>query len=463
MAIRNAIWLLAALTVAGCAATATRDPGPAVFEQVLDNGLRVIVQPDHRAPVVVSQIWYQVGASDEPAGLTGISHVLEHMMFKGTPRFPEGAFSRIIAENGGEENAFTGSDYTAYFQRLEKSRLPIALELEADRMRNLVLRKDQFAKEVQVVMEERRLRTEDQPESLVYESLMAAAFQKHPYHHPIVGWMQDLQGLRVEDLRGWYQQHYAPDNATLVIVGDVQPSEVFALSRRYFGPLQGSRHVRPAPPAEPPQQAVRRLRVKAPAEVPYLLLGFHVPVPASLGAAEPWEPYALQLLSALLDGGEAARLARNLVRGAGVAASAGAEYDFSARYPSMFFLDANPANSHDLAEVEAALLAEISRLQAEPVGETELARVKAQVIASDVFQRDSMFYQGMRLGTYQTVGLGWRAAAGYVDRLRAVTAAQVQAVARRYLVENNMSVAWLDPQPIEPGRRMRRGTGHGHH
>ncbi len=191
-------------------------------ETTLDNGLRVIVKEDHRAPVMVSQVWYKVGSSYENDGITGVSHVLEHMMFKGTPKRPAGEFSRIIAANGGRENAFTGQDYTAYFQQMEKSRLKVSFELEADRMRNLLLQPAEFAKEIKVVMEERRLRTDDEPQSLTQEQFTAAAFVNSPYRHPIIGWMDDLENLRTEDLREWYQKWYAPNNATVVVVGDVQ-------------------------------------------------------------------------------------------------------------------------------------------------------------------------------------------------------------------------------------------------
>src|SRR4030066_365310 len=203
-------------------------------EATLDNGLKIVVKEDHRAPVVVSQIWHKAGASDEPDGLTRISHVLEHMMFKGTSPHKNGEFSRIIAENGGRENAFTGADYTAYFQQLEKSRLAIAFELEADRMRNLVLDDQEVAKEIRVVMEERRLRTDDQPESLAYEHFMATAYTTHTYRNPIIGWMRDLEKLTIEDLRAWYRRWYVPNNATLIVVGGGEPRDATAPGRPDF-------------------------------------------------------------------------------------------------------------------------------------------------------------------------------------------------------------------------------------
>ncbi|MCG6934773.1 MAG: insulinase family protein, partial [Proteobacteria bacterium] len=261
-----------------------------VHEFTLANGMKVLVKEDHRAPVVVTQVWYKVGSSYEHNGITGISHVLEHMMFKGTDKHGPGEFSRIIAENGGSENAFTGADYTAYFQQLEKSRLPISFELEADRMRNLTLPEEEFKKEVAVVMEERRLRTEDKPRSLTLEQFYANAFVTSPYHHPIIGWMNDLENLTVSNLRSWYQRWYAPNNATLVVVGDVNAQEVLSLARQYFEPLKVDQITPVKPRLETEQRGPRRIVVKAPAKLPYLLMGYKVPVLNT--ASEEWEPYA---------------------------------------------------------------------------------------------------------------------------------------------------------------------------
>jgi zinc protease len=446
--------------ISACQQTADQ---PDVHVTTLDNGLRVIVREDHRAPVVVSQIWYKVGGSYEPKGLTGISHVLEHMMFKGTENYGPGEFSKIIAEEGGRENAFTGRDYTAYFQRLERSRLPISFKLESDRMRNLRLLKEEFSKEIKVVMEERRLRTEDQPESLVYERLMATAFQRHPYHNPVIGWMDDLESMRVEDLQQWYQRWYAPNNATLVVVGDVDPDEVVTLARKFYGvhqPVQLEEHV---PPTEPQQTETRRVTVKAPAEVPYILIGFHAPAIADHSGPD-WEPYALEVLAGILDGGNAARLPSRLVRARQIAAAAGVSYNPGARSATLFLMDANPRNGHSVEELEAAMLREIEDLQAELVTDQELARVKTQVVASDVYERDSIFYQAMKIGLMETVGLSWREVDRYVQKVRAVTAEQVRAVARKYLIASNMTVAVLEPQAIQTSakHRARQAGKHGH-
>jgi zinc protease len=411
-----------------------------VQETTLENGLKIVVKEDHRAPVVVSQVWYKVGASDEPDGLTGISHVL-----KGTSAHKNGEFSRIIAENGGRENAFTGTDYTAYFQQLEKSRLSIAFELEADRMHNLVLDDQEFAKELRVVMEERRLRTDDQPESLAYERFMATAYTVNSYKNPIIGWMRDLEKLNVTELRAWYQRWYVPNNATLVVVGDVNPREVIALARQYFGPVPARPLERTRVPVEPPQTETRRSRISAPAQVPALIMGYHAPAFSLHG--DNWEPYALLVLNGVLDGGGSARFESDLVRKQQIAASAGVGYSPTARHPVMFLVDATPSRGRTPAELEAAIREQIRRVQEEPIAPQELERVKAQVAASNVYTRDSMFYQAMQMGTLETVGLDWQMLDRYVERVRAVTAAQVQAVAKKYLTDSNLTVTVLDPQP----------------
>jgi len=432
-----------------------------VHETTLDNGLRVIVKPDRRSPVVVSQIWYKVGSGDEPSGLTGISHVLEHMMFKGSERLGPGEFSRIIAEHGGRENAFTSKDYTAYFQQLEKSRLPVSFELEAERMRKLRLLDEEFQKEVKVVMEERRLRTDDRPEGLLYEQFMVTAYQAHPYRNPIIGWMGDLKKLRVEDLGNWYRRWYAPNNATLVVVGDVEPRAVFDLANKYFGAIPRAEVAPSTVAAEPPQRDVRRTRVAAPAEVPSILLGFHVP---RFQTGREWEPYALEVLAGVLDGGNSARFARELVREQQIANNANTDYSPVARHPGMFLISATPTRGHDSEELERALLAQIERLRREPVSDAELDRVKAQVVASNVFSRDSMFYQAMQIGMLETAGVGWGLMDDYVEGIRKVSARQVQEVAQRYLIEANLTVAVLDPQPLN--RRIPRassgGNSHAH-
>ncbi len=432
----------------------------AVHEFRLTNGMKVVVKEDHRAPVVVSQVWYKVGSTYEHDGITGVSHALEHMMFKGTPKYPAGEFSRIIAELGGRENAFTARDYTAYFQQLHKDRLAVALELEADRMRNLQLLPEEFDKERQVVIEERRLRTEDNPQSLTFETFTATAFQASPNRFPIIGWMNDLETMRIEDLKDWYRRWYAPNNATLVVVGDVDPQRVLALARQHFGPVAPSDLEAPKARREPEQRGVRRVTVKAPGKLPFVVFGYKTP---NLKEAEKeWEPYALEVLAGLLDGGASSRLSKNLVRGQQIATSAGAGYGLYSRLPGLFTFSAVPANGHSLEKVEAALRREIEKVRTEPVSDRELQRVKTGVVASAVYEQDSLFYQAMQIGVTETVGLGHKVLDEYVRRVQSITAEQVRQVADKYLHEDRLTIAVLEPQPLEGGVRPRGSVGGRH-
>ncbi|POZ52320.1 M16 family metallopeptidase [Methylovulum psychrotolerans] len=433
-------------TVLLCLPAVASQAAAPVAERVLGNGLKVLVKEDHRSPVVVSQVWYKVGSSYEPGGITGISHMLEHMMFKGTDKHPAGEFSRIIAENGGDENAFTGHDYTAYFQTMAASKLAVSFELEADRMRHLHLLADELKKELEVVTEERRMRTEDNPQAKMSEQFMALAFTSSPYRNPIIGWPVDIANYQVEDLQAWYQRWYAPNNATLVVVGDVDTAQAFSLAEQYFGGLQPGELKPLKPQTESPQLGVRRMTVKVPAKLPSVILGYKVP---SLKTAEhEWEAYALEVLAGVLDGGSSARLSKELVRGKQLAVSAGAGYNFSSRLADLFELEATPAEGKTVWELETELRSQVTRLQQETIKPDELQRIKAQVLASAVYERDSNFYQAMQLGMLETVGLGWQKADEYVSKINQVTAEQVRDVARRYLVDDHLNVAYLDPQPI---------------
>ena len=445
------------VTLALLSATAFAD----TQEFKLDNGLRIIVQEDHRSPVVVSQVWYRAGSIDEVNGKTGVAHVLEHMMFKGTKKVKAGQFSRLIAAAGGREKAFTGNDYTCYFQQLEKSQLPLSMKLEADRMVNLNLSKEEFTKEIQVVMEERRWRTEDKPQSLVNEQFQSTIYHAHPYARPVVGWMNDLENMTVEDARAWYKTWYAPNNAVLVVVGDVKAQDVLKLAKQYFGPLKP--HILPTrkPQTEPEQKGERRVTVKAQAKLPYVLMGYHVP--ALQDPDNDWEPFALEILAGVLDGNASARLNQNLVRQQQIAVDVSGGYDIIQRGRlSLFEVDGTPSEGKTAAELEAALLQQIEQVKESGVTDEELLRVKAQVIAADVYQRDSMFYQGMQIGKLETSGFSWKILKDYPARLQAVTPEQVQAVAKKYLVQDNLTVATLDPQPIDPNDNKPKGKPHVH-
>lgn len=422
---------------------------PKVFETRLDNGLKILVQEDHRAPVVVSQVWYKVGASSEYAGVTGVSHMLEHMMFKGTVRHPAGEFSRIVAANGGRENAFTSQDYTTYFQMLERSKLPVSLELEADRMRNVQFIEAEYAKEHQVVLEERRLRTDDQPHAKLQEHFDAVAYTNSPYRNPVIGWPDDITNLSLNNVKKWYQLWYAPNNATLVVVGDVHPEDVVREARKQFGGLKPS--ILPAPRVEQEveQLGLRRLTVRLPAKLPHLLMGFKVPSLKTV--QEEKEAYALEVAAGILDGGNSARFSKHLVRGQQIAASTGVGYELYARLQTLFMIEGTPSQGQTVDSLEKALLSQVQRLREEPVTDDELQRVKAQVLANHVYQLDSAFYQAMQLGTAETVGLGWKKIGEYEVRVNEVTAADILSVAKKYLTEDRLTVARLDPLPLPEG------------
>ena len=442
--------LIAALCMAGAAGAAD------TAEHTLSNGMRIIVKPDHRAPVVVSLLWYKVGSIDEVNGTTGVAHVLEHMMFKGTRSIGPGEFSRQIAAAGGRDNAFTSKDYTGYFQTLHKSQLGLALKLEADRMSNLVLSPEEFAREIKVVMEERRWRTEDRPRATLYERLMATAFLAHPYRNPIIGWMSDLQSMRHEDAQTFYERWYAPNNAILVVVGDVVPGDVFAQAQKHFGAIGARILPQRKPQEEPPQLGLRRLAVKAQAELPYVLMAFRAP--KLTDPQGDWEPYALEMLANVLDGNGAARLPRILVRTERIADTASASYDAVGRGPGMFLLSGVPARGKSAADLEQALRREVRRIAEEGVEEEELRRVRAQVVASHVYQRDSMFFQARQIGALEIAGLPHTTLGLQLEKLRQVTPAQVQEVARRYFGDDELTVAHLDPQPLS-GRRAPPPSG----
>lgn len=436
---------------AGCllavaTATAAQTASPAVGEHTLANGLRVIVKTDRRAPVAVVMVWYKVGSVDEVNGATGVAHVLEHMLFKGTKDVPSGEFSKRVAAVGGRDNAFTSRDYTGYFQTVQKSHLPLMIKLEADRMVNALIPDDEFEKEIKVIMEERRWRTDDRPRSVVYEQLMATALRAHPYRTPIVGWMSDLQNMRAEDAREFYRRWYGPNNATLVVVGDVSHAEVFKLAEEHFGPLKPVTLPMRKPQDEPPQTGIRRLTVKVPAEQPYILMAYRAP--KLVDANKDWEPYALDMLASVLDGNEAARFSRELIRGQQIAISVDAGYDGMGRGPGFFYFSGVPSAGKTVEELEQAVRQQVKKLIDDGVSDDELRRIKAQVIAGRVYERDSMMYQARQIGSLETTGYSHKQIDLMTEKLRAVTAEQVREVARKYLIDDALTVAYLDPQPV---------------
>jgi zinc protease len=419
--------------------------------------MSLIVQPDRRAPTAVHMLWVRVGAMDEVDGTSGVAHALEHMMFKGTPSVPPGEFSKRVAALGGRENAFTTYDYTGYYQQIPAQRLADVMALEADRFAHNQWPDAEFAKEIEVVKEERRMRTEDNPRVLLHEALNASAFVAAPYRRPVVGWMSDLEAMTPDDARQFWQRWYTPANAAVVVAGDVDEAQVRALAEKYYGGIP-TRAVPPRKPRdEPPQQGLRRIAFKAPAEQAYVLLAFKVP---RLDSLEPTPEHddalALTVLSAVLDGYPGARLDQALTQGpARVADSAGAGNGLLGRGPQLFILDAVPAPGKTPAEVEAALREQVARIAREGVSEAELNRVKTQWVASQIYQRDSVTNQARELGMLWATGLPLDTDDRLIERLRHISAAQVQAVAAKYFGDDQLTVAVLHPQPIDPNRKPR--------
>ena len=424
----------------------------------LANGLTLIVKPDRRAPTAVHMLWVRVGSMDEVDGTSGVAHVLEHMMFKGTPSVPAGEFSRRVAALGGRDNAFTSRDYTGYYQMIPAQRLEDVMRLESDRFAHMQWSDEEFRKELEVVKEERRLRTEDNPLALMNEALNAAVFVASPYRRPIVGWMSDLDALTPADARAFYQRWYVPANAAVVVAGDVNVAQVRALADKYYGSLPTRAVPERKPRLEPWQSGLKRISFKAPAEQANVTLAFKVPsLPWSAADQQGGDDaLALTVLSAVLDGYQGARLERALTQGPDhVADSAGAYNGLWGRGPQLFMLTGVPTRGKTADQVEQALRAQVQRVATEGVTEAELARVKTQWIASEVYKLDSLFNQARELGTQWAQGLPVDAGELLVQRLRAVTADQVKAVAARYFGDDQLTVAHLLPQPPDNNRQKR--------
>jgi len=418
---------------------------PITYEYQLSNGLKLIVREDHRAPTVAHMVWYRAGSMDEINGRTGVAHVLEHMMFKGTDKVKAGEFSRLVAAVGGRENAFTSRDYTAYFQQVEKSKLDDVIKLEADRMSNLNFDDAEFLKEIQVVMEERRLRTEDNPGSLLNESLMATAFMSSPYRHPVVGWMNDLQNMTASDARDWYRSWYAPNNATVVIAGDVDPAQVLRTVENYYGSKAMLQLPVRKPQIEPQQKGVKQVQVKAPADSAQLTMAWKVPR-LEPGKLDDVEPYALELLTAVLDGYDNARLNRVLVKQEKVVNDVGVGYDMISRGPELFLISTTMAKGKTVDQAQASIRKALNELKKKGILESELKRIKVRILSEQIYKRDSIFGQAMEIGSTEMAGFSWKDIDYMLEKMQSITPDEVQAVAKKYLVDDGLTIAVLEPQ-----------------
>ena len=437
-------------------------PSPAASSQatqfVMGNGMTVIIKPDRRAPTAVHMVWVRVGSADEVDGTSGVAHALEHMMFKGSEKLKPGEFSRQVAALGGRENAFTTRDYTGYYQQIPSGRLEDVIRLEADRFAHNRWPDEEFKKEIEVVKEERRMRTEDSPRALLYETLNAAVFMASPYHRPVVGWMSDLDAMTPGDVRGFWQRWYVPANAAVVVAGDVDVAEARRLVEKYYGGIPARAVPERKPRIEPAQAGIRRIDFKAPAEQSYVTLAYRVPSFVGPEANDPGsnDALALTILAEVLDGYRGARLDRALTQGeARVADSAGAGNGFMGRGPQLFVLDGVPAAGKTPEQVEAALREQVARIAREGISDAELQRVKTQWVSSEIYKLDSVTGQARELGSYWVQGLPIDAGDRIIARLRAVTSAQVQAVAAKYFGDDQLTVAVLRPQPVDPNRKPR--------
>ncbi len=435
------IHLVAALLVFGSLSISL---GAEPSEYILSNGMKVLLVEVPKAPVATVQVWYKVGSRNEVMGRAGLSHMLEHMMFKGTARYPKGSFSRIVRKNGGIDNAFTGQDFTAYFENVAADRVGLALELEADRMQGLILDHNEFQTERDVVKEERRLRSEDDPQGALVEALFAHAFLSHPYHWPVIGWFADLDAMSLEDLQRHYDTFYSPNNATLVVVGDIKADSLLPTIKRLFEPIPRGPSPKQTLTPEPEQRGERRFLLKREAQVPFVMMGFRVPNYSSE------DSYALDILESILSHGKSSRLYQSLVYDQKNSLAVGAEYSVLQTDPGLFYFYSLVNPGAKVEGVEEAIQREIVRLQNEPPSEQELQRAKNQVEAARVFEQDSNFRHAMLMGQAESVGAGWRRIDQFLERIRAVTAKDIQRVAKHYLTQDNRTVGILLPLPPPP-------------
>lgn len=409
-------------------------------EFYLDNGLKVIIIEDHKVPIATFQVWYRVGSRNEVSGKTGLSHLLEHMMFKGTPKYGPKTFSKIIQRNGGVDNAMTTKDYTMYFETLSSDRIDIAVDLESDRMRNLILDPKETISERNVVMEERRLRYEDDPQNSLFELVTATAIMNHPYRNPVIGWMSDLSNIKVDDLREYYKAHYRPENAFIVVAGDIKSDDILEKIKSAFGKEAGdmSKPRIKDVTVEPQQKGEKRLILKKEAELPYILIAYHTPsIPQE-------DSFALDVLSTILSGGKSSRIHRSLVYDKKIALDAGSDYSGMYIDPFLFFLWATASPGKEIAEVEKALYEEIERIKNEPPLERELQKAKNQIESFFIFSQDSLYMQAMMNGKFEILG-SWRLKDKYLEEIRKIKPEDLQRVAKKYLTEDNRTVGILIP------------------
>jgi len=409
-----------------------------VREEVLPNGLKILAIEDRAKPVSAFQIWYRAGSINEPVGKSGLSHLLEHMMFKGTHKYGAGGFSRVIQRAGGIDNAGTSKDYVFYFQKLSPENLHISIGLEADRMQNLTLDPKEVITEKDVVMEERRMRYEDNPKNLLYEEVVATAFKSHPYRWPPIGWMQDIKRLTRDDLLGYYRRYYVPNNALIIVTGNIDADSILTKIREEFAPIPRGMEIKPIDIDEPEQKGEKRVFLKKEAELPYILIAYKAP-----NILDDDAP-ALEVLAGVISGGKSARIYKSLIKERQIALEAGAEYLSLKRYPFLFFLYGTPLPGKTAEELESALYEEVEKIKDKPPTEREVQRAKNQIEAGFIMGQDSVFFQAKMLGIFEMIG-DWRLKDKYLEGIRKVTPEEVQRVAKKYLIEDKRTVGVLIP------------------
>jgi zinc protease len=413
-----------------------------VREYGLENGLKALIIEEHKSPVATFQLWYRTGARDEPIGKSGLSHLLEHMMFKGTPKYSSKLFSSTVQKNGGIDNAHTAKDYTVYFQIFPSDRIILSIDLESDRMQNLILDTKETFLERKVVMEERRLRIGDDPQNSLFEEVVAASFKVHPYQRPVIGWMSDIRSIERDDLYNYYKADYSPDKAVIVVVGDVKADEIIERIKKYFGKIPMGTRRKNINSVEPEQRGERRVLLRREAELPYILIAYHTP------SFPQEDSYALNVLSLILSSGKSSRLYKSLVYEKKIALDADADYSGFNRDPYLFFFDATAFPGKDIKDVENALYAEIEKIKKEPPLEYEVQKAKNRIESSFIIQQDSIYLQAMKYGMFEMLG-DWRLIDQYLEGIRKITPEDVVRVARKYLTEDNRTVGILIPTKSE--------------
>jgi zinc protease len=434
----TALGTLLSLTASAPARAGISD---AVKAQTLPNGLRVLVLENHKAPLATFNVFYRVGSRNEQFGKTGLSHLCEHLMFKGTKKVGPEEFSQIIQQNGGEDNAFTESDFTDYFETMNKDHIDVPITLEADRMGNFEPK--DFDKEKHVVLEERRMRTEDNPEDALDEMVRAAAYVAHPYHWPVIGWFHDVDGLTLDDAMAYHKIYYSPQNALIVAVGDFDGDQVLKLISEAFAGIKNGPKPPPLTDLEPPQDGTRRVELKHAANLPAFEEAYHVPNIVSPDA------YALEIASEILSDGQSSRLYKKLVVEKQMVVDIGAGYDMTSFDPGLFVVSAQMRPGIKAADTQVEVEKELAAMRDAPVGAEELQKAKNLEQAQFVFGQDSVMREAEMLGVYEMLG-DYRNVDKYLDGIDKVTAADVQRVAKTYLVATNMTEGVLVPTGILP-------------